>query len=216
MSCRQLIKASAIAGAAAWTAPILMTSNAGAATTLTCAGVKIPSSSAINGGTVALCNTFPTDNPANLERCVTSECSNYSPKFGFFFKICGPVATNLTQIAVKWAGNASGCTDIGTGDSFNASGCRAVSPPPGPGAYTSAGVAQWSTCSSGDPASGNMVEISAIDGTYSNPDAGINAPAAGPNNRWLFLSAPGGLNEIGLVICFPVGSVPPACGSCAA
>jgi hypothetical protein len=60
-----------------------------------------------------------------------------------------------------------------------------------------------------------MVEMSAINGIYQNPAAGLDLPAAGPNNRWLFLNAPGTVNEVGLAICFPVGSIPPACGSCA-
>jgi hypothetical protein len=74
----------------------------------------------------------------------------------------------------------------------------------------------FSGCTVGTPASGNVVEMSAIGGTSVNAAAGLNLPAAGAGNRWLFLSSPGGLNEIGLAICFPVGSVAPTCaaGSC--
>src|SRR5437667_5780596 len=70
LSRRDLIKRSAIAGAVAWTAPVLLSmgDKAGAQTTTqTCAGVKIPSCSAINAGKVALCGSFETDNPANFE-----------------------------------------------------------------------------------------------------------------------------------------------------
>jgi hypothetical protein len=61
-----------------------------------------------------------------------------------------------------------------------------------------------------------MIEMSAMGGPYTNAAAGIVAGPAGTGNRWLFLSAPGGLNEIGLAICFTFGSIPPTCasGSC--
>ena len=223
MSRRDLIKASAIAGAAAWTAPLLLTSKAGAQTTTTCAGVKIPSCSAVNAGTVALCNDFETDNPANFTACVTPACDQYHPSFGFFFKICGPVTTNLLAVAVKWSGNAKTCANTGSATiDWNSAGCYTIDKSGsggfGAAAYTSASEASWSGCGTGTPTAGNLVEMGAVGGAYSNVAAGINAPAAGAGNRWVFFSAPGNVNEVGLAICFTFGSIPPTCapGTCTA
>jgi hypothetical protein len=209
MSRRDLIKASAIAGAAAWTAPVLLSSPAGAQTTTTCAGIKIPSCSAANSGKVALCDGFETDNPADFSACVAQDCTKYHPSFGTFLKVCGPVATNGT-VAVKWAGNAQGCTPA----TFNASGC-VTGTFSGPGAGTSG---PFSGCTTGTPTSGNAIEWSAINGSYTNVAAGISVGAAGAGNRWVFIKPPGNVNEIGIAVCFTFGSVPPTCasGSCTA
>jgi len=223
MSRRDLIKASAIAGAAAWTAPVLFSSSASAAEGDTvCAGVKISSCSSINVGTVALCPNFETTSLADFTNCVAPACDTYDPHFGFFFKICGPVVTNLLKIAVKWSGNAKTCSNTGSQNiNWNAAGCATIDKSPSgfpTTAYTSFSEASWATCGTGVPATGNMIEMSAVNGTFVNVAAGINAPAAGPGNRWLFLNAPGNLNEIGLAICSVLGSLPPTCpdGSCTA
>jgi len=110
MTRRELIKASAIAGTVAWTAPIILRGTAGAVVNTVCFAVKISSCANSTGnpgpGTVAQCDFTGAQLTVNFGTCINLECSTYAPVNGFFFSVRGPVATNLTRIALKWSGNA--------------------------------------------------------------------------------------------------------------
>src|SRR5262245_49681448 len=128
MTRRQLIQRSAIAGAAAWTAPMILDSSAVAAVQV-CLGVKIPSTGAINKGTVAQCPESETPglpNTADLSGCVTRpETPAYKPSKGFVVLLCGPLTTNLTGISVKVSADEK-C------DPWGGSGCVAIYDTPFP------------------------------------------------------------------------------------
>jgi hypothetical protein len=206
MSRRDLIKASAIAGAAAWTAPVLLSSRASAQTVEVCSGVKIPSCSSVNGGTVAHCNSFQTDNDPQFQSCVSPLCDTYSPSVGFLFKICGAAVSNLSAIAVTYASNAKCAAP------YDQAGCTEAD---GPFADAHLLLLPFSGCPSA-PISGNVIELSPINGSLTNPNFnnGDPLPPAGAGNRYLYTNPPANNTQIGLIICFPVGSKGPTCSSC--
>jgi hypothetical protein len=207
LSRRDLIKGAAVAGAAAWTAPVILgslTSSAGAQTTTSCSLQKIPSCSSVNGGNIPFCSGL-TSVSADFSTCISPQCDTYSPSTGFLFKVCGPVATSgIAQ--VKWGGNAAGCSD----SSLNGSGCSEASFSGGAGTFQ-----HFTGCTAGSRASGNVFEWGAVGAAFTSSDGSITRSGVA-GARWLLIWPPATVNLIGLGVCFTFGSIPPSCaaGSC--
>jgi hypothetical protein len=202
---REIIRRSAVAGAVAWTAPLILTSNAAALTTTVCLGVKIPSAGAINKGTVAQCPNFETPglpNTADLSGCVTRPSTpGYSPSTGFVVLLCGPLTTNVTGIAVKVAADEK-C------DPWGGSGCVAIYDTPFPDVENKQ-LMPYSNCDGGSP-DGFTVKLSQTGQAFTTlPESALGAPPG--NCRWLVADAPPNVNNIGVQACFEQGSIPPNC-----
>jgi hypothetical protein len=200
LSRRHMIGASVAAGVGAWVAPTIMTSGPAYGTTITCQGVKIPSQSAINSGKVALCNGFETGGTLDLSCLVTDASGTYRPANGFFFKLCSFTATNLSSIAVKYAGNNAGCTTPSN------TACQQLGDQTQPpfGASEVDGIAMSCTGDSNT----NIVHLGGINQPIIVN--GTTVPAPGAGCRWLFIDTTPNVNEIGLAVCFPTGSIPPS------
>jgi hypothetical protein len=178
--------------------------------TTTCEGVKITPGGAINGGTVALCNNFTTDNKVDLSCFVTDVSGTFNVKNGVVYQLCGPLATNLSGVAAKFAGNNSCAAPFSGADCVQIEGVGNPPAPFPPGSETDSAEILNCTTSSG-PDSGPVIRLSAINGCVTaNDGTQVCAPPAS-GCRVLVIDTAPNLNNIGLAACFPHGSLPPSC-----
>ena len=203
---RHMLGVAAAVGASTWVAPqILSSSTAWAAPPTTngnCQGVKI-TQGAINGGKVALCNDFETDNKVDLSCFVTDITGSTDVQNGFLFRLCGPTATNLSGVAAKIAGNGN-CSAP-----FSSAGCTELDPNSGETVFASGSSYQAGAISCVPSDTGFLIRLGTVGGPVMDNFGNVFTAPAGC--RLLFIDDTPNVNEIGLAICFPIGSLPPSC-----
>jgi hypothetical protein len=217
LSRRDLIKGAAVAGAAAWTAPMIISSfadTASAATTCVgtnCAAFKIASNSSINQPN--LCPDCGVNSQiTSLSNCITATTighNTYSPNGGFLIQVCGGLASDsfLKLVGVKSSNNNAGCTCVGV--VCNAE-CDYANYPTDFVIPVTNGKAALPTTNTGctDP-SNDGTAVPAVVVLDQGACIDTTCPPAGC--RFILVNSVVNINYMIVQACFPEGTVPPSC-----